>query len=511
MVPDNTLAQVSPVQLLERLASASVGFVYINGIGAAPIREVGWPEHPSDTMVKEQLSYFVTLLELSRLALGPHGNLFIRAEERFGALMSIAAEHVMGRMNFRQEIIWPRPSNSIPQIYSTGHERLLWFGRTANSVRNPIFKPIHNASFRAYGAAHDRHGEYILNDLFCWPRSDPSVTFRDGEFEWRGINPPQGQAWRFPAEELDRRDGLGQIELDKFKPKYRLYRTDLKLTRPAGSIWDDLGNMEGDAGRSGVPRSVWERMILVATDPGALVVDPDCNDETMVYVADKLGRTWIAGCEDIDEFESLFGRTLSTGSKPNAILNRDFLDRYPALIAAQISVTEKLDHILPVKAPLKRFVSGQIFPGEEDIDVEFKEVNTRDNVSAVVKYLDQYPVAQLNAGVRGKLYCGIADDGIVKGVKLSRKERDELKQQAVQKLHRIKPSYPIGAFSVLLHPVEVSGAAAPDLFVVEIGLPAGAPNVLYANEKHEVYMKTVAGKQRLEHLQVVEEIRRRLA
>ena len=514
MIPENTLVQASPVELLERVPSATVGFVYINGIGAAPIPEVGWPEHPSDAIVKEQLSNFITLLELSRLALAPSGNLFIRTEERFGALMSVTAEHVMGRINFRQEIIWPRPSNSIPQVYSTGYERILWFGRTTGSVRNPIFKPIHDAAFKAYGSAFDRYGEYILNDLFDWPSSDPSVSLSNRQFEWNGIKPSPGQVWRFSAEELERRDRLGQIELDPYRPKYRLYRTELKPQRPAGSIWDDLGNMEGDSWRSGVPRSVCERMLLAATDPGALVVDPACGEGTMIYAASKVGRRWTAACEDIIGFETLSERlkanTSSAAPKQNEMLNSNFLDQYPAVIEARdISVTEKIDHILPVKAPLRRFVAGQIFPGEEGFDIEFKAINTSNNVAAIVSYLDVYPVAQMNAGVRGKLYCGINDKGVVEGVKLDRNQRDDLNNQAVQKLKGIIPPYPINAFSVLPHPVEASGAVCPDLVVVEIGLPTGAPNMLYANQKNEVYMKTAAGKQKLGHEQVVQEVLRR--
>ena len=40
------------------------------------------------------------------------------------------------------------------------------------------------------------------------------------------------------------------------------------------------------------PRIV-ERCLLMATDPGDLVLDPTCGSGTTAYVAEQLGRRWI--------------------------------------------------------------------------------------------------------------------------------------------------------------------------------------------------------------------------
>ena len=39
--------------------------------------------------------------------------------------------------------------------------------------------------------------------------------------------------------------------------------------------------------------SVIERCILMATDPGDLVLDPTCGSGTTAYVAEQWGRRWI--------------------------------------------------------------------------------------------------------------------------------------------------------------------------------------------------------------------------
>ena len=40
-------------------------------------------------------------------------------------------------------------------------------------------------------------------------------------------------------------------------------------------------------------RTIVERCILMATDPGDLVLDPTCGSGTTAYVAEQWGRRWI--------------------------------------------------------------------------------------------------------------------------------------------------------------------------------------------------------------------------
>jgi adenine-specific DNA-methyltransferase len=65
----------------------------------------------------------------------------------------------------------------------------------------------------------------------------------------------------------------------------------------------DIANMWLDTGRSGfadkkpyiveTATRVVERCILMATDPGDLVLDPTCGSGTTAYVAEQWGRRWI--------------------------------------------------------------------------------------------------------------------------------------------------------------------------------------------------------------------------
>lgn len=61
------------------------------------------------------------------------------------------------------------------------------------------------------------------------------------------------------------------------------------------TIWDDVGSSVGGTKiyvvQTGV--KVVERCLLMATDPGDLVLDPTCGSGTTAYVAEQWGRRWI--------------------------------------------------------------------------------------------------------------------------------------------------------------------------------------------------------------------------
>lgn len=66
--------------------------------------------------------------------------------------------------------------------------------------------------------------------------------------------------------------------------------------RPAitvGNLWDDV---KGEENPVYVVQTAWriiQRCILMATDPGDLVLDPTCGSGTTAYVAEQWGRRWI--------------------------------------------------------------------------------------------------------------------------------------------------------------------------------------------------------------------------
>lgn len=67
----------------------------------------------------------------------------------------------------------------------------------------------------------------------------------------------------------------------------------------------------------------------------------------------------------------------------------------------------------------------------------------------------------------------------------------------------------MGEFSLEFYPVYDELGEITDLYVFELDVPRGSPALLYATGSDEVIIKTDSGKQRLNHLQKMNEILRR--
>ena len=76
---------------------------------------------------------------------------------------------------------------------------------------------------------------------------------------------------------------------------YRRFLDDFPVF-PISNVWSDVGMTGFSEDKIYVVQSsskIVERCILMATDPGDLVLDPTCGSGTTAYVAEQWGRRWI--------------------------------------------------------------------------------------------------------------------------------------------------------------------------------------------------------------------------
>ena len=103
---------------------------------------------------------------------------------------------------------------------------------------------------------------------------------------------PRNRQWSVSHEGIDHLDELGRLDGDANSLRLKLYEDEIP-GKKINNLWhrqmsaDDLHYVvETD-------EEVIERCILMATDPGDLVLDPTCGSGTTAYVAEKWGRRWI--------------------------------------------------------------------------------------------------------------------------------------------------------------------------------------------------------------------------
>ncbi|MGH7180799.1 MAG: DNA methyltransferase, partial [Nitrospiraceae bacterium] len=111
-------------------------------------------------------------------------------------------------------------------------------------------------------------------------------------FRSRGFFPPANRTWTTTPEGLTRIASANRMHAGDRSLNYAKFLDDFPAF-PIGNLWDDVS---GSGERWYVVQTsqrVVQRCMLMASDPGDLVLDPTCGSGTTAAVAEQWGRRWI--------------------------------------------------------------------------------------------------------------------------------------------------------------------------------------------------------------------------
>jgi adenine-specific DNA-methyltransferase len=113
------------------------------------------------------------------------------------------------------------------------------------------------------------------------------------------FSPPRGRCWSHtsrPQEEglsgMERVAASGRLMASSTSLDFKRYLDDFPY-KTISNWWDGLGGAANPIYVVQTNERVIERLILMTTDPGDLVLDPTCGSGTTAYVAEQWGRRWI--------------------------------------------------------------------------------------------------------------------------------------------------------------------------------------------------------------------------
>ena len=264
--------------------------------------------------IHSYLTYLRDRLTVARDLLADSGSIFVQigdenvhrvravldevfGEENFVSLISFKTKKMalgtsfLGTVN--DFIVWyakSKPSLKFRRLFlerdastdSSQYQLLSYpdgFTRRLNSEERNLGKPIEHTArlFRTL-------------DLHSSGRT-PSCVF---DFQFHGVecSPSRNRSWK--TNQL----GIGHlIKADRLvqygrSPEYKLFFDDYPVQNLM-NVWEDTQGASDK--RYVVETSIKpiHRCILMATDPGDLVLDPTCGSGTTAYVAEQWGRRWI--------------------------------------------------------------------------------------------------------------------------------------------------------------------------------------------------------------------------
>lgn len=230
------------------------------------------------------------LVELRR-AIKSTGSLYLHCDSTASAHLRLLLDSIFSQTNFRNEIVWKRQSaHSDSRGYGCVHDSILFYVKSQEYLWNQLYQEYDPGYVEQYYRYKDNKGRrFMSGDL-------GAAGLQGGgyDYEWKGVK----RIWRVPFDSMVRLDKEGHIFYTKNGiPRIKRYLDEAK-GMPVQDVWADIESLRSwHDERLGYPtqkpEALLERIIIVSSNEGDIVLDPFCGCGTATVVAQKLNRKWI--------------------------------------------------------------------------------------------------------------------------------------------------------------------------------------------------------------------------
>ena len=267
--------------------------------------------------IHSYLTYLRDRLTVARDLLTESGSVFVQIGDENVHLVRSLLDEIFGNENFVSLVAFEKTSSASSERLSAVCDYLLWYAKDDSKLK---YRP----SFQSKILGEVGTTQYVWLDSLA--RGERRLTDEDLlkvneiQEEWRVFacdnltsqRPAQGgdvKSFHYMGRSFT--PGKGTFKTDqnglehlarggRLKPigrslMYKRFLEDFSVT-PLSNSWPDVkmtGFSETKTYIVQTGQKVIQRCILMATDPGDLVLDPTCGSGTTAYVAEQWGRRWI--------------------------------------------------------------------------------------------------------------------------------------------------------------------------------------------------------------------------
>lgn len=262
--------------------------------------------------IHSYLTYLRDRLTVARDLLTDSGSIFVQIGDENVHRVRAVMDEVFGDENYLAEIYFTKTTGLGTKGLPSRCDIVLWFARSADRYKyRQMFKEKVSGDIGAsqYNWAFDQAGtkrklgtrDELASGEFAFHTGDASAMFTTPhlalpiEFEGRLVPPPKNRQWQTTAEGMKRLLKTSRLMLLGNSMRYVRLLNDFPVY-PIDSLWTDTGVSGFSETKMYVVQTntkVIERCLLMATDPGDLVLDPTCGSGTTATVAEQWGRRWI--------------------------------------------------------------------------------------------------------------------------------------------------------------------------------------------------------------------------
>ncbi|MFU8889801.1 MAG: DNA methyltransferase, partial [Trueperaceae bacterium] len=241
------------------------------------------------------------------------GSIFVQIGDENVHRVRAVMDEVFGAENFVSQISFNKNSGLGATLLPTANDYILWYARDRGAVKFRTLKTLKDGSDESIG----RYRSAVHVDGRVVPVTRLVAQELDGD-AWRLCTysdltkPGPGAKYEIRVEGRSftsgaRWWGMPKASLERATRSGRIRRTGngisyLRLLEDSpgfaiNNTWTDVG---GIMSRSDpkvyvvqTSTAAVQRCVLMASDPGDLVLDPTCGSGTTAYVAEQWGRRWI--------------------------------------------------------------------------------------------------------------------------------------------------------------------------------------------------------------------------
>ncbi|ODA33121.1 site-specific DNA-methyltransferase [Planctopirus hydrillae] len=298
--------------------------------------------------IHSYLTYLRDRLTVARDLLSDSGSIFVQIGDENVHRVRAVMDEVFGEDNCITVIVAQKTGTVTGDFIQSNTDFIVWYAKKkeVTKYRQPFVerdgKPEKD-TIKLTTMERNDYGAYPLtSDGF---RETTTVKF---EFEGQTFHPGSGRHWGVTTPELERAGRAGRILRQQTQIRLRYFWDDYPVIA-LGGYWNDVGGATGKVYVVQTATKVIERCILMATDPGDLVLDPTCGSGTTATVAEQWGRRWI---------------TIDTSRVALALARARIMGaRYPYYLLADSKEGQQKEAQITRTAPSTLPVSGRIRQG----------------------------------------------------------------------------------------------------------------------------------------------------
>ncbi len=265
--------------------------------------------------IHSYLNYIRDRLLVARDLLTESGSIFVQIGDENLHLVKTLLEEVFGAENTVSTICVQKAGSTFSRYLGGIADFILWVSKDREKVK-------YRALFMERPLSAEESGRFSLVQVepgFRKPISEMSErppiakliapdplqsasAGRDkgeGAASWFAVQigaqefrPTMQSRWKTNQSGMERLLRADRVIVQQKTIRYARRFTDFSV-QVFGNIWTDLAGATDKTYVVQTANKIIERCILMATDPGDLVLDPTCGSGTTAYVAEQWGRRWI--------------------------------------------------------------------------------------------------------------------------------------------------------------------------------------------------------------------------